>query len=77
MEIQTDGAPDPDLRDAIIDRAFYRGLLLLPCGANTVRFCPPLCLSERQVGIALEILGRVMEEVEAGERVGADATSPA
>ena len=36
------GGPDPDLRDAIIDRAFYRGLLLLPCGPSTVRFCPSL-----------------------------------
>jgi 4-aminobutyrate aminotransferase len=75
MEIQSDGAPDPDLRDAIIDRAFARGLLLLPCGANTVRFCPPLCLTRRQVEIGLEILGRVMDDVEheAGREVKATA----
>jgi 4-aminobutyrate aminotransferase len=75
MEIQRDGAPDPDLRDAIIDRAFARGLLLLPCGANTVRFCPPLCLTKRQVETGLEILGRVMDDVEheAGREVKASA----
>jgi 4-aminobutyrate aminotransferase len=64
MEVQRDGSPDPDLRDAIVDRAYHCGLLLLPCGASTVRFCPPLCLTSRQVAMALGILGRVMEEVE-------------
>ncbi len=67
MEVQRDGSPDPDLRDAIVDRAYHLGLLLLPCGASTVRFCPPLCLTSRQVGMALGILGRVMEEVDAAE----------
>jgi 4-aminobutyrate aminotransferase len=56
MEVQTGGAPDPDLRDRIIDLAFHRGLLLLPCGASTVRFCPPLCLTARHVEIGVEIL---------------------
>ena len=37
--------PAPQLRDRIIDLAFHRGLLLLPCGASTLRFCPPLCLT--------------------------------
>jgi 4-aminobutyrate aminotransferase len=77
MEVQHDGSPDPDLRDAIVDRAYHHGLLLLPCGASTVRFCPPLCLTGRQVGMALEILGRVMGEVErsAVEEVKASAVS--
>lgn len=58
MEIQNphDHAPDPDLRDRIIDAAFHRGLLLLPCGASTVRFCPPLCLSSGQVETGLKLL---------------------
>ena len=55
VEIQTDGAPDPALRDRIIELAFRRGLLLLPCGPSTVRFCPPLCLTRRQVEIGLEL----------------------
>ena len=52
--------PPPQLRDRIIDMAFYRGLLLLPCGPSTVRFCPPLCLSRNQVQIGLEILGETL-----------------
>ena len=39
------GHPAPLLRDRIIELAFHRGLLLLPCGASTIRFCPPLCLT--------------------------------
>ncbi len=60
MEIARDGDPDPHLRDRIIDMAFYRGLLLLPCGPSTVRFCPPLCLTPNQVQIGLEILGETL-----------------
>jgi len=55
VEIQADGAPAPALRDAILEQAFRRGLLLLPCGLSTVRFSPPLCLSKRQVQIGLEL----------------------
>jgi 4-aminobutyrate aminotransferase len=63
MEIQDLGGvgeANPQLRDAIIDMAFHRGLLLLPCGASTVRFCPPLCLTRRQVEIGLELLEAAM-----------------
>ena len=52
--------PAPRLRDRIVDLAFHRGLLLLPCGASTVRFCPPLCLTARQVEIGLELLDSAM-----------------
>ena len=52
--------PAPLLRDRIVDLAFHRGLLLLPCGASTVRFCPPLCLTARQVEIGLELLDSAM-----------------
>jgi 4-aminobutyrate aminotransferase len=67
MEVGTpDGdAPDPALREGIIQHAFHRGLLLLPCGPSTVRFCPPLCLTARQVEIGLAILGDVLAAVEA------------
>jgi 4-aminobutyrate aminotransferase len=65
VEIQSDGAPDPELRDRIIELAFRRGLLLLPCGPSTVRFCPPLCLTRRQVGIGLELFKAALTEAEA------------
>lgn len=62
MEVQAEGAPDPALRDRIIERAFHRGLLLLPCGPSTVRFCPPLCLTARQVETGVAILDAAIGE---------------
>ncbi len=61
LEIQSEtGEPAPGLRDWLIDLAFHHGLLLLPCGPSTIRFCPPLCLTPRQVGIGLRLLAAVM-----------------
>jgi 4-aminobutyrate aminotransferase len=61
VEIQSDsGGPAAELRDWLIELAFRRGLLLLPCGASTIRFCPPLCLTRRQVEIGLSLLDDAM-----------------
>ena len=60
MEIGSPRGPNPDFRDRIILEAFHRGLLLLPCGPSTIRFCPPLCLTSRQVAIGLELLRSAM-----------------
>jgi 4-aminobutyrate aminotransferase len=73
-EIACDGVPDPALRDRIIDLAFRRGLLLLPCGPSTIRFCPPLCLTQRHVQIGLEIVDAALSAAEAS-RVTAPAVS--
>lgn len=56
VEVHSGGEPDPALRDRIVDEAFRRGLLLLPCGASTVRLCPPLCLTARHVQIGLTLV---------------------
>ncbi len=62
LEIQSEtGDPAPGLRDELIEMAFHRGLLLLPCGPSTVRFCPPLCLTARQAKIGLELLSSTVE----------------
>jgi 4-aminobutyrate aminotransferase len=65
VEIATGDAPDPALRDRIIELAFRRGLLLLPCGPSTIRFCPPLCLTGRQVEVGLELFEAALTEAEA------------
>jgi 4-aminobutyrate aminotransferase len=54
--------PDGELRNRLVDRAFYHGLLLLGCGEAAIRFCPPLCISEREVETALTILDQVLAE---------------
>lgn len=71
MEIQDeDGEPAPRLRDRVIDAAFHRGLLLLPCGPSTLRFCPPLCLTPRQVEIGLDLVEEALTDVRATDGAG-------
>lgn len=53
----------PQLRDRVIDEAFKRGLLLLPCGDSSIRFSPPLILKPREVDMALGILDEVFEKI--------------
>jgi len=53
---QTDASANPELREAVVQTAFRRGLLLLGCGESAVRFCPPLCISAAQVDVALSLL---------------------
>jgi|SRR5262245_41188379 len=57
------GEPDPKSREAIVQAAFQRGLLLLGCGESGVRFCPPLCVTDEQIAKCLEILGEVVAQV--------------
>ncbi len=66
VEIERGGRPDPALRDEIIQRAFHRGLLILPCGASTIRFCPPLCLTSRQVKMGVEMFQDALREAALG-----------
>ncbi len=47
--------PDPKLRERLIQASFERGLILLPCGESSVRFCPPLCINEAQLDVGLKI----------------------
>lgn len=47
-------------REALVQGCFRKGLLLLGCGASTVRFCPPLVITEQDVQVALEIIDEVM-----------------
>jgi 4-aminobutyrate aminotransferase len=45
----------PELRDKIEMACFNRGLIILGCGANTIRWSPPLILTKENVDVALEI----------------------
>ncbi|HEX4613030.1 MAG TPA: acetyl ornithine aminotransferase family protein [Urbifossiella sp.] len=56
------GRPDPVAREAVIQAAFHRGLLLLGCGESGIRFCPPLCVTAGQVETALALLASVIGE---------------
>jgi 4-aminobutyrate aminotransferase len=48
-------APARKLCDALINRAFQNGLLLLSCGVSTVRFMPPLMIDTGIVDEALNL----------------------
>jgi len=47
--------PDPELRDRIEMECFQRGLIILGCGGNSIRWSPPLILAKEHVDVALEI----------------------
>ena len=53
-------AADGDLRDAVIENAFERGLLTLGCGKSTIRFAPPLSISRAEMDEGLEIFERAV-----------------
>jgi 4-aminobutyrate aminotransferase len=53
---------DKELRDRILQAAFYRGLLLLGCGKSAIRFCPPLVIDNEQIQIALDIINEILLE---------------
>jgi 4-aminobutyrate aminotransferase len=54
----------PDLRNKIVEQAFYKGLLVLGSGDTTLRLCPPLLVEEEQVDFALRTLDGVISDVE-------------
>lgn len=58
--LDEEGNFDTNLRNKILHRAFYRGLLLIGCGQAAIRFCPPLVIDRQQIQIALQILQSVI-----------------
>ena len=52
---KTSRQPDADLRDRVEMACYERGLILLGCGANSIRWSPPLILTKENVDVALEI----------------------
>ena len=56
--------PAPAERNRIEELAFEHGLILLGCGENTLRFCPPLIITEEEATVALDILEEVLTQVE-------------
>jgi 4-aminobutyrate aminotransferase len=54
--------PAPELAKALVNRAYQNGLLLLTCGASSVRLIPPLMIDRKLVDEALAILRRSLGE---------------
>jgi len=51
------------LRDAIVDEAFRKGLLLLGCGENSIRFSPSLTVNKNEIDTCLNILREVIKDL--------------
>jgi 4-aminobutyrate aminotransferase len=66
IEIVKDRAsrePAPAARQRIVQRAFERGLLTLPCGKSTIRLSPPLICTDSDADKAVSILDQVLGDV--------------
>jgi 4-aminobutyrate aminotransferase len=62
IESKQTKAKAPALRDTIVDKCFEKGLLILGCGENTIRFSPPLVIDAEDVDTAVDILEQVISE---------------
>jgi len=45
-----------ELRDKIIQKAYENGILLLGCGEDSIRFCPPLTVKSWQIDTMISVL---------------------
>jgi 4-aminobutyrate aminotransferase len=54
----------PEIRNEVVQRAFEKGLLILGCGANTVRFMPALNIPQDIADEGLAIFEEALTEVE-------------
>jgi 4-aminobutyrate aminotransferase len=47
---------DPKTKDRVVEEAYKRGLVLLPCGKSSVRYIPPLCVTREEIDAGVEVL---------------------
>jgi 4-aminobutyrate aminotransferase len=62
VEPGAERAPAKALCDAVVQRAYHNGLLLLSCGSSTVRFMPPLSVTVAEVDEAIDLLRSSLAE---------------
>lgn len=58
-------APARDLRGRIIQKAFEKGLLLLGCGENSIRFCPALTVTSEEIDVCLTLFDAAVKNASA------------
>ncbi len=66
MEIVKDKSSrekNPELRNQIVEKAFYKGLIILGCGTNTMRFAPALIVEKEHIDCCIEIMDEVCMEL--------------
>ena len=70
VEDRVTKVPAGRLCEATVTRAFHNGLILLSCGQSTVRFMPPLLITEADVDEAIALLTLSLEQALAGKAGG-------
>ncbi len=65
--VEKDGSPAREMVDRLLHRAYQNGLLLLSCGVSTLRFMPPLCVTEAEVDEAFGYFRTSLDEALAGQ----------
>jgi 4-aminobutyrate aminotransferase len=63
IESKTTRQKAPAYRNALVQKCFEHGLLILGCGENSIRFCPPLIISAEQAACALHIFEKAIQEI--------------
>jgi 4-aminobutyrate aminotransferase len=53
----------PELAGAVAQLCFKRGLLLLECGKKSIRFSPPLIITEAQADVAADVFAAACHDV--------------
>ena len=64
VEDRTSKTPAGKLCDRVITQAYRNGMLLLSCGKSTIRFMPPLLVTQTQIDEALTILRATLQEAQ-------------
>jgi L-lysine 6-transaminase len=54
--------PSPKQRDALKKQLYDNQLIVIGCGASTIRFRPPLIISSEEIDEALSILESVVQK---------------
>ncbi|HEV2520346.1 MAG TPA: acetyl ornithine aminotransferase family protein [Thermoplasmata archaeon] len=58
--------PAVAFRDRVIEQCVQRGLLLLPCGKSSIRYIPPLVITNAEIDEGVEILAQSIRAARAG-----------
>ncbi len=60
--------PDGAFRDAVLERCFANGLIILGCGRRSVRFRSPLVITREEIDRGIELIGEAIAGVERDHR---------
>jgi 4-aminobutyrate aminotransferase len=62
VETDAERTPARELCDRLVTRAYHNGLILLSCGVSTVRFMPPLSVTEAEIDEGVHWLRASLDE---------------